>query len=120
MKKCITCSVHTLEMREFEITSDGRVWPCCYFANLWDLREDQDAPMKLMDDPVIKDTFDNDPDWNNLEKYALSDITQHQLFWDHIWYPGWDRDTQSPVCVEECGDFQDIVTGETTQRSRLT
>ena len=93
MTNCIKCMVVKDGNREWEITSEGRVWPCCYFANAWDK---QDKPIwKLMQE---------DSEWNSLNTYGLEDIIKHEVFWNHIWYKGWESDDPSPICLNECNE----------------
>jgi hypothetical protein len=122
MRKCkIHCYSHMDEHREFDITSDGRVWPCCYYANLWDLRDDPetDLPLKITDDSELMELVEEDPDWNNLKKHSLEDIINHDIYWSHLYIEGWESDNPSPICAHECGEYIDDVTGKTTQKSRL-
>lgn len=121
MKCKISCNVHSKTSREWEITPDGKVWPCCYFANGWDSRHDPDSldNKLLMSDKKVKQLIENEPDWNNLEKHTLSEIIQHDIFQQHIYFPGWESDEPSPVCVQECGVFIDPVTGKETTNANL-
>lgn len=121
MSKCkINCFSHMFDHREWEITSDGKVWPCCVYANLWDLRGDEDAPLSIeKDDPKLAKLMKDDPDWNNLEKHSLEEIVNHEIYLSHFYFEGWEGDNPSGVCVEECGEYLDDVTGKTTQKSRL-
>lgn len=121
MKCKIKCPVHSKTSREWEITPDGRVWPCCYFANGWDSRHDRGSldNKLLMSDEKIRDLMENDSDWNSLEHHSLSDIIKHQVYQEHLYLSGWESDNPSPVCVEECGVFIDAVTGLETTNSNL-
>lgn len=121
-KKCnIMCDVHGRKRREWEITSDGRVWPCCYFANAWDLRNNPDVdvvPLLLEDEGwVVASTEDSD--WNNLAVHPLDDIIEHSFFQETIFFPGWESDNPNGLCVKECGVFKDPVTGKQTTNARL-
>lgn len=122
MKKCkIDCSLHTQKNREFEITSDGRVWPCCYYANAWDAKSDPDSrsTQLYMSDTALSKLYKDDPDWNNLEKHSLDEIIDHEIYWTHLWLDGWESDYQAPLCVEECSVYINEITGENTTKSRL-
>lgn len=122
MKCKIICSVHSKNAREWEVTPDGRVWPCCYFANGWDSRKDTSNPLDhqlLKSDKKLQKLMQDDPDWNNLETHRLSDIIEHEIYQNHIFFPGWESDEPSPVCVHECGTFIDPVTGEETNNANL-
>ena len=125
-KKCrISCSVHDHKTREFEITSDGRVWPCCVYANAWDTRfdkgssEDYHSTYIYKSDPVMAKLDSEDPNWNQLSEHGLDEIIDHEIYWTHIWYPGWEGDAPPPLCVEECGVYIDEITGKETTNSRL-
>ena len=52
MKCKISCPVHKEDFREFEITPEGRVWPCCYYANAWEKRLD---PFNEEAETMLKD-----------------------------------------------------------------
>lgn len=125
-KTCrVECMTHSLDKREFEITSDGRVWPCCYYANAWDARFDKDKDLdnhstylyKL--DPIMTKLDTEDPNWNNLEFHDLDEIIDHEIYWTHLWLDGWEKETKAPLCMEECGVYIDERTGKETTNSRL-
>jgi hypothetical protein len=94
------------------ITSEGRVWPCCYFANAWDKRKNTDRsvdyPNKesshLFNDTKMMNLMNNTPNWNSLEHYSLEDITAHEVFQSYIYYPGWSSNNPPPVCIDNCSD----------------
>lgn len=92
--------------REWEITSEGRVWPCCYFANAWDKRHDPRSKehARLKEDLPIWRLMQEDSEWNSLNTYGLEDIIKHEVFWNHIWHTGWDSDNPSPICLKECNE----------------
>jgi len=105
---CITCNAHQVkdDTREWEITPDGRVWPCCFFANAWDKRRNNNdnETKRLMEDKVIWNLLQTDPEWNSLNTHELDDIVNHKVFWTHIWYTGWESDNPPPICLKECSN----------------
>lgn len=122
MSKCkIECPVHELSRREFEVTSDGKVWPCCYFANAWDTRFDKGSSVRqdYEDDKTMQELEKAEPGWNDLSKHSLDDIVDHEIFWTHLWFPGWEGDTPPNICVTECSVYIDEITGKETTPSRL-
>ena len=73
LSKCsVDCPVHQKDKREFEITPEGRVWPCCYYANAWEKRSSlvskQDGyseALTLLKDPICE-VMKKDPNFNHL------------------------------------------------------
>lgn len=119
--KCkIRCDSHSYARREYEITADGRVWPCCLFANAWQLKDNGNdmSPLLLEDGQwVVRSTID--PDWNSLHHHSLDDIVADDFFAKYIYYPGWEGRDQPPLCKKECGLYIDEVTGRETTKARL-
>lgn len=122
-KKCrIHCDVHIPgKRREYEISSDMKVWPCCYFANGHQLKEDPDfqTARLLEEDQVYAAKVKEDPDWNDLTKHDLDDIVTDKFFTEYIFTKGWESDNPPPICVEECSVYVDELTGNETTKSRL-
>jgi len=105
MTNCIKCMVvHPDNVRDWEITPEGRVWPCCFFANAWDKRHDTRSHehARLKEDSPIWRLMQEDSEWNSLNTHELDDIINHDIFWTHIWYPGWESENPSPICLKEC------------------
>ena len=118
----IICPVHHEpdEGREFEITPEGRVWSCCYFANGWDKRHMPNLETKLLlNDPEIKRAFEEDPNWNNLDHYTLAEILEHPVLKDYIYKTGWLSDNPPAICIKECGVVTDEITGKSKGKSEL-
>jgi len=113
--KRIECMQHTDEERSWEITPEGRVWPCCYFGNTWDIKFiDEPRPMgipELFDDPELEKIMTEDPDWNSLEKHSLDEIVAHEYYWTKIWKPGFENNPH-PICAKECYVVVDEGTGK--------
>jgi hypothetical protein len=113
MKCKIVCPVHKDEAREWEISSEGRVWPCCYFANGWEKKgHKNDETDLLFSDSEIRKLFNEDTDWNSLNTYSLEEIVDHEIFWTHIWKQGWESDNPPPMCEKECGVRIDNASGK--------
>jgi len=117
----ISCPVHHEDGREFEITPEGRVWSCCYFANGWDKRHhiDNEDTRLLMNDPEIKRAFEEDPNWNSLDHYTLAEILEHPVLKDYIYKSGWLSNNPPGVCVKECSIEIDETTGKSKGKSEL-
>ena len=115
MTKCnIKCKAidHHRDIRRWEVTSDGRVWPCCYFSNAWDKREvyNKEGRIKEYDsiafaeDEKLMNLMNNDPNWNNLEHHSLNEIIEHEIFQTYIYNEGWKSDQPPQVCVNNCSN----------------
>ena len=124
MGKCnIHCHVITeennIKSRGWEVTPEGRVWPCCFFSNAWDKRykmysdekehpteEDfnhvNDESATLLNDERMTTIMDNDSNWNMLSHHTLEEIIAHEVFQSYIFYPGWQSDSPPPVCSKNC------------------
>ena len=108
MSKCnIECQAVGPGLRRWEITPEGIVWPCCYFATTWDkiiaeeFEWDDNIPV-MQNDKTIMDAFDKDPNWNNLEHKDMHEIIEHELFQKYIYHEGWESDNPPPLCVLNC------------------
>jgi len=123
MGKCnIYCSQHSETDRDWEITPDGRVWPCCFYANAWDKRLTTDynkfaETRLLLDDDIFWQLLQQDPDFNNLEIYSFDEIINHPIFHKHIYFEGWKSENPPTICVEECKIEVDTLTGTETTKS---
>lgn len=114
MKCKIVCPVHKDSSREWEITAEGRVWPCCFFGNAWDKRLNyNNIETKLLkEDTIVWNLLKTDPEWNSLNTYSLEEIVDHEIFWTHIWKQGWESDNPPPICEKECGVRIDNASGK--------
>ena len=107
MKCNIKCIVwdEKRNIRDWEITPEGRVWPCCFFGNQWDRsqKEPQSTSVKILtEDPRFVKQMNKDRDFNNLKKHSLDEILECDFYNNDIWHPGWNSDNQPQVCVKEC------------------
>ena len=85
--------------RIFELTIEGRVWPCCHYAT--DAEYPQLEGMDISD-PVLEQLKKDDPEWNNAEKHGLDTVMKHDVFWTHLWDEGFDSDNPPSLCVLAC------------------
>jgi hypothetical protein len=97
--------------REWEITVDGRLHPCCYYANDWS--------EKRLSDPQLKKEYEDNPDWNNLLKHSIDEIIQHPLYDIYIHHSGWNSDSPPPICVRECSVTVSDITGQERSKSKI-
>ena len=111
-----------LPVRKWEVTPEGRVWPCCFFANAWDRRHmmrvdelgpDEDSieedfhnvnseSAELLNDARMMTIINEDPDWNSLEHHSIEEIIAHEVFHSYIWTEGWNSDNPAILCVNNC------------------
>lgn len=97
------------ESREWEVTTEGRVFPCCFFVNSYtnytDNKEMQGGEVLLWKhDDILRKKFEQDPDWNNINVRDFDDIIQDEIYWNYIYYPGWESNDPPLICDEECND----------------
>lgn len=106
----INCMSHSRDRRMWQVTPEGRVWPCCFWSNAWDKREDPESQFDyelLISDKKLRDIIESDPDWNSLEKHSFDDIISLEYYNKDIYYPGWESDSPHKLCVEECSVVYD-------------
>tara|TARA_R110002050_G_scaffold62912_2_gene137914 strand:+ start:21381 stop:21737 length:357 start_codon:yes stop_codon:yes gene_type:complete len=111
--KCKAIDYHN-DVRRWEVTPEGIVWPCCFFSNAWDMRNvyKKDGSGQLVEkdtkdlkeDTRIMTLMENDPNWNNLEHHSLEEIIAHEIFQTHVYYEGWKSDMPPKVCVNNCSN----------------
>ena len=88
-------------LREWEVTDDGKVWPCCYYSGLFS----QDVVTQdkhLEKDPKLKYLLYKHKDFNDLKKNKFKDIINHPIFAEYINESGWDSNVPPGICVWEC------------------
>ena len=122
----ISCPLHNNDERGYDITAEGRIWPCCFFANAWDKRiaemfRGKPVPEweRFKADEKLMQYFEEDPDFNNLEVYNIDKILQHPFFLEHAFYPGWESDKPPVICEREFSVKQDTVTGKMVMQSSV-
>lgn len=101
-------------LRDWEITADGQLWPCCYYGNAWAVKD-----QLLVNDNRIMQEFENDPDWNNVFVKKLDNVIEHNLYNDYIWNSGWNSENPPPICVKECAVVIDEYTGDEQAKSKI-
>jgi hypothetical protein len=95
-----------LNARCYDIDINGRVWPCCNYANVWgDPTQDEDYD-EQREDEKLYELFRQDPNWNSLNHHTMDEITSHEIFREYIWNTGWDSDNPPPLCVSRCGEIE--------------
>lgn len=109
MKCKIDCPTHRADFREFEITPEGRVWPCCYYANAWEKRKDikdsEEAQSFRKDG--IWEVMKKDPNFNHLDHYSLKEIINIDYYQKECFIPGWESDNPPHLCELNCGEVYD-------------
>tara|TARA_B100000809_G_scaffold264169_1_gene319279 strand:+ start:1443 stop:1901 length:459 start_codon:yes stop_codon:yes gene_type:complete len=144
MAKCnIDCMTYNKDkdMREWEVTAEGRIWPCCFFANAWekkmsteleigmtangvsfkkDSRKMNEESARLFNDTEFKKHIDKDYNFNKLSHHDLDTIVDHPYFNETVWFQGWESDTPHAICSKQCEVITDEITGEEKAKSTLT
>lgn len=124
--KKVHCIQHSEEKRAWEITPEGRVWPCCYFGNAWDQRGEQTqygwmrnwSSRALIEDEEFQQMMEEDPHWNDINVHSLDEVTSHKYYWSKIWLDGF-KNNPHPICQRECYVVVDEGTGEERSRSDI-
>ena len=120
MSKCnIFCGQHNETRRDWEVTADGRVWPCCYYANAWDMRRTSDngefeLTATLINDNKFFQLLQTDPDFNNLAMHSFDKIISHPIYTSYIYFEGWNSEEPPTTCVKECEVIIHDLTGKPT------
>lgn len=101
--RCMTLDNYSRgKARDWEITADGKLWPCCKFVT--DLYPESQI---RNGNPTTQDlTFMHrvimDPDWNNVFKNSINDILNDPLYKDYIAPAGWESDNPPVPCLKYC------------------
>jgi hypothetical protein len=99
----IICMFHDGNRSEYDITVDGRVWPCCKFVNvITKIEAGMQKKGALDGDDYFFDLKENNPNWNSLEHYTLDDILNHDYFTNYVNTPGWNSGNTSVLCKKRC------------------
>jgi len=99
----IVCHAKHETWQEFMVTADSRVWPCSNFtsADIQPHNFNKKHPL-LEDDPYLKELMETDPDWNNLDKRSMNEITSHPFFVKHLSTENWNSDNPPDMCLRCC------------------
>jgi hypothetical protein len=90
------------ERRDWEINTDGKVWPCCKFiSQIYSYNG-----LEKLGDDRLKTLIETDPDWNNLYERDISDIVNHWAYSEYIHPRGWNSETPPEPCARLCGNKQ--------------
>tara|TARA_B100001287_G_scaffold167838_1_gene141176 strand:- start:3603 stop:3995 length:393 start_codon:yes stop_codon:yes gene_type:complete len=119
MKCKISCPTHKEDFREFEITPEGRVWPCCYYANAWEKRVLNNDEAKSFRKDGIWEVMKNDPNFNHLDHYTLKEIIHTPYYQEQCFIPGWESDNPPHICELNCGEKYDEALGKHVPGSLL-
>jgi hypothetical protein len=94
--------------RYWEVDTEGRVWPCCHYLTLWvqsqssvDFGRDEYQKQFYSDKTVAK-YFKENPNWNNLTKYPVDQIFEHEFFTTYVNHHGWNSDSPPKLCEKIC------------------
>lgn len=94
------------EWEENAVDVDLRIWPCsfiCSIAHEISSNDDKNSSFQvrafLKDEMLVKYTLE-DKEWNNLSKFNISEIKQHEVF------QKFDKHPESPFCAANCHDKQ--------------
>lgn len=98
------------DIREWEVDNQGRVWPCCYYANSV-LGSEEELRNNRSKDLRFTKMLEEEPDFNDLKKYTLEEIIEHPIYDEFIAPRGWNSDDPPGLCVIECTAVIDEVTG---------
>jgi len=102
-KEQIVCMFHDGERSEYDITVDGRVWPCCKFVNaITKIESGQVKYGALEGDDYFFKLRDEDPNWNSLEHHTLDEILEHDYFQNYVSDKGWKSGNTSILCKLRC------------------
>ena len=119
MKCKISCPTHREDFREFEITPEGRVWPCCYYANAWEKRFSDSDEAKSLQSDGIWEVMKKDPNFNHLDHYTLKEIIHNPYYQEQCFIPGWESDNPPHLCEINCGEKYDEALGKHVPKSLL-
>lgn len=96
------------DFREWEINTDGKLWPCCKFV----IMMESQSGLEKLNDPILQDLIKKDPNWNSLYHHSMHDIINHWAYSEYIHPTGWTSDGPPAPCVKFCGkqkkDFESL------------
>jgi hypothetical protein len=96
---------HGIDLRYYEFTTDGKVWPCALWVSLhlrFDIPDQPQYRAALLDDPEFRKLYDNDPDWNNINKHDIDSIINSDFFTKYVNIDGWGSECPPFVCQLFC------------------
>ena len=99
-KNNIKCPYHDKESRNYYITENLKVLPCCYYATTILAPSVAGKIQEL--DPVFYETSKMHPDWNDISKYTIKEIESHTIYKHHLFEEGWNSDSPSGICMKHC------------------
>ena len=104
MKYKISCHAWFPEedLRMWDSSIDGRLWPCCNIVNAWDQPFSKDGKV-LRNDPDFKKAIEEDPDFNSMSVHNVKNIMEHEYFAKRTFIEGWESDNCPEICVKNCG-----------------
>tara|TARA_Y100000385_G_scaffold196095_1_gene202980 strand:+ start:27 stop:419 length:393 start_codon:yes stop_codon:yes gene_type:complete len=99
----IMCMFHDGARSEYDITVDGRVWPCCKFVNvITKIEAGMQKKGALDGDDYFFKLQKDDPNWNSLEHHSLEEILDHDYFSTYVNNEGWESGNTSVLCKKRC------------------
>lgn len=91
----IRCDFHGKEKRNFYIDENLNVLPCCFYVM---------SEKKLFErDRRFGEYSEKNPGWNNIKHNKFQDILQSEIYQEYLWFPGWESEDASPICLLKCG-----------------
>lgn len=99
--------------RDWEVTTDGRVFPCCYFVNSYMrhmFSDDEKGEVELWrNDKKLMQKFKDNPNWNKFPENKFDDIINDDFWWNYVYTNGWNSDSPPLICKEECNEHEDYI-----------
>ena len=105
--KCDALRHHNgVDERHWEITTDNRLLPCCYFAQAWTYhnssKNDTSEVRMWEKDQVLLTYTEENPEWNDITKRSIDDIIADDMYQNYIYHDGWNSNNPPPLCKLEC------------------
>lgn len=93
-------------MREYYISSEGKVWPCDIYANDYGDPSTPEKKQELLEDKEYTEMASQDPNWNDINYHNFNDIISKDWWWHKVWFPGWNNGDMAKLC-KLCIDNED-------------
>ena len=90
------------QLRMWDSSIDGRIWPCCNFVNAWDQPDTKDGKI-LRNDSEFNNAIREDKNFNLLSIHPIKSIIEHKYFSEHTFKTGWNSDKCPELCSKNCG-----------------